>query len=319
MRHGPYNDAIIRPMRALSSYASLSLVGFLSSLVLGGCDFFGVAYPPPDGLEEQLVLRCGDRKTVDGLTGADSFWLDVSPQTDIDVRLLFDDPSLSARVTRIEDDRVVRALAVLTPDGASPMIWTARTDGSSELHLELLGTSSRFVGEVELECSQPAEVCFNLADDDGDGLADCFDPNCAWEPSCLEDQAPFETVQPSCGEGDLVINTTPTATESARNFYSSSGSMGEPLLFLGGAELAVTGLGEGVEFIELVAQQDGRVCLLGEGTDLDSGNALACDDWGDVGQTAVTLSPSEVPALIEPTANSGWTDLQVLVHCGTDN
>jgi hypothetical protein len=284
--------------------------------LLTSCAFFmpPTVPAPPGTLPDEL--SCGEGWTVDGLTGADAVALNIEPQTNFELVADFGSPLLSMRLSRDTGSAIERSLLLRDPVGDRALI-PGTQPGTDALQIELLGTSSVFEGTVTVNCAQPSELCFGLTDDDGDGSIDCADLNCAWDPVCNQSQEIFSEIELSCSDGVQVLDTALGATDEQHSLYrtipASESAVG--LEFWGGAEVAVVGVGEGVESIEVTTGSPGLVCFTGSQQAL-SDEIVVCGSSEETDGTAFTVSPDQLPIILEPLA-LGWTGLEIVPVCAS--
>jgi hypothetical protein len=248
------------------------------------------------------------------LTGADAIPLNIDPQTNFLLVGDFGSETLSMRLSRNTGSSIERSLLVWDPVSQRALI-PGTQDGTDSLQLELLGTSSVFSGTVTVECSQPAELCFDLTDNDGDGAVDCADLNCAWDPSCNESQDVFSEVTVSCDDGDVLVSTAVGPTDNQHTTYrtisATESALG--LEFWGGAELAIVAVDESVESLTILPGGPGLLCFpdpLGSLSD----ETISCVSTQETEGAELTLTPEQFPVIIEP-LGPGWSDLQISPAC----
>jgi hypothetical protein len=72
--------------------------------------------------------------------------------------------------------------------GASTVHWTANAGQDYLIVVDgYAGAQDSFSLELLCPSGGSGENCFNGIDDDGDGLADCNDPDCATDPNCVDE------------------------------------------------------------------------------------------------------------------------------------
>jgi hypothetical protein len=306
-----------RPALPRFSRRLASSIVLLASLLLAGCPFFLPPDEPPTPGTNPSELSCGDVWTVDGLTGADSVALDIPIQTNFELVANFGTQTLSMRLTRQSDSAIERSLLLWDPlneRGVIPGVQTSEDD----LRIELLGTSSLFSGQVIVDCSQPAENCFNLSDDDGDGLVDCADLNCAWDAGCLAEQSPFAQHAVGCEEGSVSLSTGLGPTDAQHGIYrtlpTSESAIG--LEFWGGAELVLSADSAGGANLEITASGPGLLCFPEPDQNL-GGDTILCEATEQIDGTAFLLNAEQLPVILEPLA-PGWSNVEVIPDCAAE-
>ncbi|MEE2830703.1 MAG: hypothetical protein VX498_16065 [Myxococcota bacterium] len=297
----------------LTTHTQLALCLGLS-LLYSGCGFFfpgPIPEPPP---EPGTTMTCGETRDVTGLSGADALPLSIDLQTNFELLPDFDDPQLGMRLTVETDSSLDRSLELWDPSRDLRLIPGNQTT-QADLRVELLGTSSLFSGSISLDCSQPAENCFNLTDDDGDGEVDCADIHCAWAPSCVEDQEDLEVLDLTCTEEAVEVVPTLTATDSQRTLYRThpAGFDQPGLEFWGGAELVIRSVAAEMTNIEITMGSPGLLCVGEADAPLDA-EVIECEDWNWFEAGVVSADPTERPIFLEPLGNQ-WESLSISVDC----
>jgi len=309
----PRWDAIILTM--LSS--ALRVLAFLPLLtLLASCAFFGTPTVPVGPGTPPTELSCGDVWTVDGLTGADAVALNIANQTNFELVADFGNPTLSMRLSRDTGSALERSLLLWDPVGERVLIPGAQ-NSDDDLQIELLGTSSIFSGTVSVDCSQPAESCFTLTDDDGDGDISCADLNCAWDSGCTEDQEIFTDLEVSCDDGALSLTTALATTDKQHTIYRTlpASESVAGLEFWGGAELMIREAAAGVLAIEITPGSPGLICFPGSSQSLDV-ETLPCENSEETTGASFIITPDQLPIILEPLA-AGWSNLQIIPDCTT--
>ena len=277
--------AVLRPLLPLLALA----------LAVAGCEFWN---PPEPDLNVDGVLQCGDVEVLTGYGSGDTLPLNVATGTGVELRLDLVDGTHSARLAVDSGGGLVRMLEIWDSVSGDRLI-TATRGGGEELTLELIATNTRLLdGTVTVACATSGEVCFNLGDDDGDGVADCADISCARAPSCVEDQSDFSTVELECSDA-LVPLDVPVLSSIAdqRTIYAThpGGEDGPAQEFWGGAEIAIHDV-EAAGTLEIATQTDALVC---PGIP-DPEVVLCVDPVRLAAGESVTLSTDDLPLWLEP-------------------
>jgi len=287
------------------------LVALLLGL-LAGCEFFT---PPPEPEPDPNldgVLRCGDLEDLTGAQGGMGVQVELPSETGVEFLTDFLAPSHGARLASETDSEIVRYLEIWDPTRQLRSI-PLRHQGNETLVLELLsGNGEPLSGTVEVLCSTPAEICFNLADDSGNGRVDCADFSCARESDCVQDQEDLETVELSCSDGLVALEPPEIGTiDDQRTLYTTHpGEDGEPAQeFWGGAELAIVG----VEDDGMITLRFGGAGMVCSGQDL--GESIACESpvYVEDGEEA-TFFTTQLPLWVEP-LDARWTSLEAHLDC----
>ena len=288
----------------------------LMAFSLTGCGFFLPPDEPPTPSTGTQTMLCGETRSVDGLSGADAIPLDIPLLSNFEILPDFEPEELGMRLTHVTESSIERSLELWDPYRNLRLIPGIR-DVEGDLNLELLGTTSLFGGSITLNCDQPAENCFNLVDDDGDGFVDCADLNCAQNESCQTDQTDFETLHLPCSEEPLEVSTSLAATDDQHTLYQTYPGGGDQpeLEFWGGAEVVIRSVDTELTNIDITLNNPALVCIALDDTALDA-EVVVCEDWGwfEAGDS-LTADPTELPIFIEP-LGSGFDSLSLSVDCG---
>jgi hypothetical protein len=294
----------------------LLLLLFALGPAAAGCDFFVAPEPEPPDPNLDGVLACGDDEDVSGMWGGQNMRVEVANDTSVELRTNFASPAAFVRLATQTDTSLVRALEIWDPARDARVVSGYQGSGDS-LILELLTTDGALIsGTIGVRCEQPGEVCFNLADDDGDGRIDCADLSCARSIDCVSDQDDLEQVELDCG-GDFVALTPPIvgSIDDQRTIYATSpGEDGEAVVheFWGGAEIAITDVEDDGQ-ITLRFDGEGMVCA---GQDL--GEVISCPDAVRVvpGED-YTFFTTQLPLWLEP-LDASWPGLSARLDCVDD-
>lgn len=127
------------------------------------------------------------------------------------------------------------------------------------------------------------ENCTNGIDDDGDGLVDCNDPDCANFSGCLVSNDPTVTLVGSIGTRTLYADTIYVIDR-----FSYVGD-GDVLTILPGTILKAK-TGDGADASALIIARGGKI--LAEGTSTQPIIFTSINDGIAVGETASTLNPA---------------------------
>jgi hypothetical protein len=279
-------------------------------LALSGCDFF--VPPPPDPAEDGL-LSCGETQPLGALTSADSLRVDVGPGVGVRIVTDFDDEGLAA-VLRVDGPDVAARIGEFWDPVAEETVLTGSVEDGQVARVELFRPGGGFMnGALRMTCAD-AELCWNLADDDGDGAVDCADPLCARVPDCEEAQTPLETELPLCGATFVPVEPPVLrAIDDQQTLYDTSplGDDVQPTVsFWGGAELQIPSLPGAAVSATVRVGGSGMLCVgqvEGVSVSCDRVQVLADGD-------EATFMAGEV-AWLEP-AGPTWDSLAVRVDCG---
>jgi hypothetical protein len=200
--------------------------------LLPGCAFFFPPDPPP---EPVTSIRCGQTVDYEGRPTGDVLDVEVDPSQSI-VFLPQIGPEGSSILLDLPDaDRALPFWNV--EEGRIELPWVVGNGDEPELVLYVPdgGTAT---GQVELQCSQPPELCQDVADDDQDGRADCYDADCASEPACIEDQQPRLEVDLACTVWSGPLPRASSLDDQVL-FYRDRGEVVPDRSWWGGAEILV--------------------------------------------------------------------------------
>lgn len=291
-------------------HAPLALL-FAVAAPLAGCDFF--ATPPPDPAEDGL-LSCDEDQPLGALSSSDSLRVDVDGSVGVRITTAFGDPDLAA-VLRIDGSDVGEHLGEFWDPVAGETVLTGSFEPGLSGQIELYAPSGGAMsGSLRMECGDP-EVCWNLADDDGDGLVDCADPLCARVSDCEGAQEPLETETLSCNAGFQEIDVPVLrAIDDQRTLYETSplGEGVQPVLsFWGGAEVMIPSLPAQAAQATVRVGGAGMLCVgtpVGIAVSCERVELLADGDEASFGPGEVVWLEPEGPA---------WESLTVQVDCGS--
>ncbi len=280
----------------------------LSTLCLSGCQFFITPPQPEPDPATDGVLSCGEMMSVDGVEPGSSVPLDLPVGSSLEVLLEFDEPNQLARLRTESESTLERALPVFDPVQGIEIIPGFRAQGES-LDLELLGAGEAgFLGSISMRCFNPGEICFNLSDDDNDGLIDCADIHCAREPRCADDQNNLEEIQLDCSETPQQLEpATLRSFDDQRTLYLQEGRTSHE--FWGGAELVLEQpLQPGT--IELSFGEAGMAC-----SGSPEGQSISCSLYTEIEAGEVySFTSDQLPLYLEPLAPS-WIDIRAQLVC----
>ncbi len=286
-----------------------SLLALLFVLPLGGCDFFTT--PPPDPSEDGL-LSCDEDQPLDALTSADELDLDAGDGVGLRITTAFADVS-DAAVLRIFGAGRSDHLGEFHDPVSDTTVLTGTIEVGQSARVELFSPGGGTLGgSLRLACSAP-EICWNLADDDGDGRVDCADPLCARDPDCEDAQEPLETPTVSCSTTFTDIEPPVLrAIDDQQTLYRTSpfGAGVEPTIaFWGGAELVIDSLPPSATGATVRVGGSGLFCA-----GIVDGAAVSCDRVVELTDgDEVSFTAGEV-AWFEPTEPS-WASFAVQVDC----
>ena len=157
-----------------------------------------------------------------------------------------------------------------------------------------------FVAPAALATPGPETLCDNRADDDGDGLADCGDSDCAEAPNCKADGAPENTDarcsdwidndgdgHVDCDDRDCEFGVVTVCQGSWKGALNGSGQPAAPAASQGddASAEAIPELGEGETVEDLIGKhgdKDGERndLLCSDGYDNDEDGRIDCADFG---------------------------------------
>ena len=284
-----------------------TLLAVLATLPLAGCEFWQT--PPPDPATDGL-LSCGESQPLDGLVSGDTFAIDTTGDAGLVISTRFDDPAAAA-ILRIEADDVRQNLAEWWDPVASATRLTGSLESGQTATVDLFAAEGVSVaGRLDLACPA-AETCWNLGDDNADGLADCADPQCARYPDCVAEQSDLETLfAPPCGDWIPVDPPQLSAIADQRTLYATF-PLGEdqPVeSWWGGAELRVPLTG--VSAISARADVAGMLCVGAE-----PGASVICEEVALLGPGVVATAPATAAnAWLEPLGGA-WAGLEIQLAC----
>ena len=278
----------------------------LALLALPGCEFW--QEPPPDPALDGL-LSCDEEQPLDGLVSGDSFAIDPDTAMGLVIATRFTDPDAAA-ILRIDAGDVRQDLG----EWWDPVAGATRLSGSVESGMTAVvdlfaADGVDLGGSLVLTC--PAlETCWNLGDDNGDGLIDCADPQCARFPGCVTDQDDLETLtSPACDTWIAIDPPTIGPLDDQRTLYSTFplGQVQPVESWWSGAEVRVPL--SGVTTISARADTDGLLCV-GEA----SGETVLCSEVALLEGAEVTVNATGTSAWLEPLGAS-WSGLEVFLAC----
>ena len=291
----------------------------LALALLPGCFyFFGdpdrpVVLGPGEG-----EVACGDTVQVVDMRSATELPIAVNPGTTVTVRtdLSAGDPGTAALLI-ISSDSTLQNLGEFEDGPSGERMHTGYIGPGERAALRFyVPADQQFAaGEVSVECSLPGEACTNSADDDGDGLLDCADRDCARNPDCVSEQAdasPPQVVPCSTGAEDIYVPTV-GAQGHQNTLYFLPQDDDDPLIsYWGGAEVILQSpWGPGDYRLQFGA--DGFLCA---GTPMDG--AIRCDSWQRVAAgDDLTLPSADTTLYLEP-AEGAWPWLRAGVDCNAE-
>ncbi len=284
---------------------------FLFTFLLGalsGCDFFLAPPEPEPDPATDGILSCGEQMSVDGLEAGSMIPVDAPQGASVEVFVELTDPIQLGRLRFESETSLYRSLPVWDPVLEHSVIPGFRGTGE-ELTLELIGADSEgFRGSVSLQCTSPGEVCFNLSDDDEDGLMDCSDIHCARDPGCSDDQDDLDERVLSCSDQPQQLEPPELRSfDDQRTLYLRPEASAPE--FWGGAELMLAATLESGT-VELTFGEAGMVCVGGV-----PDQSVACDLAIDVTSGETRAFPTEdLPLRIEP-LGPNWIDLRAQLVC----
>ena len=293
----------------------LNLIPILFVLPLLGCEFWITPDPEPLDPNQDALVECGDDEIVDGYPAGSGLRVEAARGVGVELLTDFDNEFDGARLAIQSGSQLRRVLEIWDPARDRRVIPATIASGD-DLVLELIQPEGGpAAGVVSMRCADPGEVCFNLADDDGDGLVDCADVACARDPGCLDDQEDLEQVPLSCSDGVAPLDLPVLAAiDDQRTVYATSPGGGDqpPQEFWGGAEIVLQADGqEGT--LTLQFDSAGLVC---EGQ--PSPEVVLCVDPVRVeAGDELTIEFGARDVWLEPLGAS-WTGVRAGLDCGDD-
>ncbi len=279
----------------------------LALLLLPGCEFWQT--PPPDPSLDGL-LSCDEDQPLDGMVSGDALQVDAQGPIGLRIWTRFTDPD-AAGILRTDGESADNIAEWWDPRAEAAVLTTSLERGQGAL-VDLFAVSGVTVGgSLVMECPA-AEVCWNLSDDNGDGLIDCADPLCARNEDCVLQQENLETVTLSCS-ADFVQIEPPVlgAIDDQRTLYTTR-PMGEsqPVeSFWGGAEIALRLPPATATSVRVRLGGAGLVCSGSEGI-----AAVLCDSVTEVGDGDVVELPLTSLTWLEPLGAS-WESIEIHTDC----
>lgn len=281
----------------------------LPLLLLTGCEFWVTPGPDPatDG-----KLSCGEDQPVDGLLSGDVLEIEADAPSGLVIRTRFTDPAAAA-ILRIDGDEERQNLGEWWDPASGTTMLTGVLEQGMTATLDLFAADGVTIGgSLVMDCPV-AEICWNLGDDDGDGLADCADPQCARYPACVVDQEDLETVTPVCDVPLAVEPPTLGPLDDQRTLYTTFPLGDEQPVesWWGGAEVRAS-LPVDASQVTIEAGSDGLACVAEE-----PGVSVLCAEIATISAgTPVTL-PATGDLWLEP-LGAAWTDLTITPSCVVD-
>ena len=277
--------------------------------LLAGCEFF--VTPPPDPALDG-ALSCGEAQPLDGMTGADDLPIDADGPIGLTIATDFDDPDVAGVLEVRRDDGAVNLAEFRDPTTGGTALTTSLAAGDTARVELFVPGGGAIAGTLRLECPA-AEVCWDLADNNGDGRTDCADPLCAREPDCAVDQRLLATASIDCG-GFVPIEAPVLRPIDAQRTLYTTFPLGQSLpfeSFWGGAEIALTGSPAG-STVTVRATNGGMVC---PGT--ESSATVLCEGALSLSPGAEISVPGGGTLFLEP-LGLAWEGLEVRVDCPED-
>ncbi len=292
-----------------------AIASILFVLPLLGCEFWRTPEPEPPDPNRDALLECGDDEIVDGYPAGSGLAVEAARGVGVELLTDFDNEFDGARLAIQSGSQLRRVLEVWDP-ARDRRVMPATVNEGDELVLELIQPEGgNAAGTVSMRCADPGELCFNLADDDGDGRTDCADLACARDPGCVDDQEDLEEVVATCTDG-LESLTPPTLStiDDQRTLYATSPGGGEqpPQEFWGGAELVLRAEGD-IGSMTLQFDSAGLVCAGQPSPDV----VLCIDPIRVEAGDEVTLDFGERDVWLEP-LDLAWAGVRVGLDCGAD-
>lgn len=171
----------------------------------------------------------------------------------------------------------------------------------------LVSAYSTWIGEY---VGDPVEICDVTGDEDGDGLEDCDDPDCATSPSCMPNACDDA---PTIGCGDSVTGTTTGGPASFDGYSCLDGAEPGPevayrLTAVAGAEVSVT--------LDVAADDLDLFVLAAAGDTCDPGACIAAS-YEPAGTDEVVTFTMPATAYLVVETSGGAPAYTLTVSCGT--
>ena len=266
--------------------------------------------------EEDGVIACGGTESLEGLSTGDEVRVSAEPGG----AMLFevsvgeaDGHGLRLRAEAASGWR--RVTEIWTAAGDRRLIPATARAGESLFLEVIVPIGESLTGSVELICDDVPEVCFDLADNDGDGAVDCADIACARDDRCSENQEDFQPIEPECSEDwvEVELDVLDRLSDQRTLYETRPAGEGAPWQsFWGGGEVVILPpLDAGS--VSARANGSGMLCL-GE----VRGEVVVCREVRSVVDgEAISLQPGELPAWFEPDS-SGWAAFDWRLDCVTE-
>ena len=276
-------------------------------LALPGCEFW--LTPPPDPALDGL-LSCSEDQPLDGTVSGDAFAIDAEGPIGLRISTRFSDPN-SAGILRT-DGAAADNLAEWWDPVSESTVLTGSLEAGQGAVVDLFAAGGVTLGgSLVMECPV-AELCWNLGDDNGDGLIDCADPLCARAASCVADQEDLETVSLTCSD-DFVSIEPPTLgqLDDQRTLYTTRplGDVQPIESFWGGAEVALRLPPPTASSVSVRVGSAGLVCSGTEG-----GATVFCDAATRVSAGDVVEIPLGTSTWLEP-LGAAWESIEIHTDC----
>jgi hypothetical protein len=282
-------------------------------LLLPACEGETEEEVPP---EEDGVIACGGTESLEGLTTGDTINVSAEPGGSMVFDVAVGEADGHGLRLRAEASGSWRRVTeIWTPEGDRRVIPATAGAGES-LSLEVIvPPDETLTGVVTLACADVPEVCFDLADNDGNGAVDCADLGCARDEDCAEDQEDFQIVEPECSDDfvEVEVDELDRLSDQRTLYETRPAGDGAPWQeFRGGGEIVLMPpLDPGSVTVEVGGT--GVLCL-----GAADATGVVCRDLQTLADgDLVSLQPGELPGWFEPDTPN-WTSFAVRVDCGTD-
>lgn len=275
----------------------------LTALLLAGCD----------PLELDGKLSCDEDQPLEYVESVDQLVIDADTPTGLMITATLDAPDQGV-VLGIESGGVRDNVGMLwDPVSRQSVLGGSLSSGEVGIVEVFRPGGGPLEGNLHLDCVAQ-EVCNNLADDDGNGLVDCADPQCARTDACELSQEALEVVTPACSD-DFEALDVPVLRVIDEQFqlYDTSvqSDARAPIALYGGAEILVAGLPPTGTAGTLRFGSAGIACLGDVDPDL---RAVVCASVVEVA-AGDTLPYGDEPVWLEP-EDASWVSVEAQVTCG---
>lgn len=279
----------------------------IALVALPGCEFWQT--PPPDPALDGL-LSCGEDQPLTDFASGDLLEIDAEGPIGLRIFTRFSDQD-AAGILKTDGDTADNLAEWWDPITESTMLTGGLTDGQGATVDLFAADGVTIGGSLVMECPTE-ELCWNLGDDNGDGLIDCADPLCARVESCVTDQQDLETITLTCGD-DFVSIDPPTIgqLDDQRTLYTTQplGDSQPIESFWGGAELALRMPPSNANSVQVRLGSPGLVC---SGT--TGGATVFCDTVTEVSAGDVVDLPLTSLTWLEPLGPS-WESVEIYTDC----